>query len=380
MITLLKNAQLYSPAPLGSQDLLIADGRIQAIGPELKVELPNHCFEVIDAHGQIVAPGFVDALVHLLGGGGEAGFGSRTPELHFDEVARSGVTTLIGALGTDSITRTPEQLLGKARELTALGVTAYCYTGSYHLPLKTITGSVERDLLLIPEVIGIGEVAISDHRASHAPLSDFAQQVSQARVGGMLAGKGGVSFFHVGDGAGRLEPLRTLLNISDIPITQLYPTHCNRNSELFTDALAFLAEGGAIDLTTSTLPQYQQQGEVACGAGLAQVLEQGLDWRRVTFSSDANASLPLFDEQGRTIRVECGRIASLYEAVVGAVQHHQVPLEIALSTITQNPADILGLCHKGRIAENCDADLVLIEPDSLAITRVLAKGKTIWQA
>jgi beta-aspartyl-dipeptidase (metallo-type) len=378
MITLIQHADIYAPMPLGILDVLLSDGHIAAIGPHLKVDLPSHCLEVIDAEGLILAPGFVDALVHFLGGGGEAGFGSRTPELMFDEVASSGVTTLVGALGTDSVTRSPEQLLGKARELSAHGVTTYCYTGSYHLPLKTITGSVERDLMIIPEMIGIGEVAISDHRASHAPLHDLAQQVSQARVGGMLAGKRGISFFHVGDAPGKLAPLRGLLEATDIPIDQFYPTHCNRNADLFADALAFLAQGGAIDLTTSTLPEYVQKGEVNCGAALAQAVEAGLNWRRLSFSSDANASLPLFDERGSTIKVECGRIASLYEACREAVQHYGVPLEIALSSITQNPADILGLKHKGRVTQGSDADLVLIDPKTLDLHRVIAKGRSIW--
>ena len=51
----------------------------------------------------------------------------------------------------------------------------------------------------------------------------------QARNEHMLAGKSGVSFFHVGDGRGALAPLRALRDGTDIPLRQLYPTHCNRN-------------------------------------------------------------------------------------------------------------------------------------------------------
>jgi len=153
------------------------------------------------------------------------------------EALQAGVTTLVAALGTDSLTRTPAQVLGKVREFRAAGVSAFMYTGSYHLPVKTLTGSVESDIMLIPEVLGVGEVAISDHRSSAPTHDELARLASEARVAGLLAGKSGVSFFHLGDGRGALAPLRALRDGTDIPLRQLYPTHCNRNPWLFAEAI-----------------------------------------------------------------------------------------------------------------------------------------------
>jgi len=45
-----------------------------------------------------------------------------------------------------------------------------------------------------------------------------------------------------------LEPLLRLARETDIPITQLLPTHVNRNRTLFSQALQFLEAGGNIDI------------------------------------------------------------------------------------------------------------------------------------
>lgn len=378
MLTLLKNAQVYAPEALGLMDVLLANGSILQLAPNIELKASHGLVDSIDLSGNILAPGFVDALVHFTGGGGEGGFAYRTAELSFEDAAPTGVTTLVGALGTDSVTRTPAQVLGKARELSAMGLSCYCYTGSYHLPVKTITGSIEQDIVLIPEMIGVGELAIADHRASQASVQAFTEVAAEARVAGLLAGKKGISFFHVGDGKGKLNLLREIVKQSDLSITQLYPTHCNRNQALFNDALAFLSEGGVIDFTTSTIPQFIEEGEVSCPKALKTIVDKGLDWQRVSFSSDANASLPLFDDAGELVGMQAGKLESLYLAAKEAVQSYQVPLDIALSVISRNPAKILGLKNKGQLAAGFDADLVVLDQQSLVIKQVFAKGQSIW--
>ncbi|MDX7734253.1 hypothetical protein SJS46_13995, partial [Aeromonas caviae] len=205
MLTLIEGAQIHSPAPLGQQDLLVADGRIAWMGKGLTVPV-DWPLTRVDAGGRYLVPGLVDPLAHITGGGGEGGFGFRTPELSAREALAAGVTTLVAALGTDSLTRSPAQVLGKVREFRAAGVSAFMYTGSYHLPVKTLTGTVESDIMLIPEVLGVGEVAISDHRSSAPTHDELARLASEARVAGLLSGKSGVSFFHLGDGRGARAP------------------------------------------------------------------------------------------------------------------------------------------------------------------------------
>ncbi|MCV3290773.1 beta-aspartyl-peptidase [Aeromonas media] len=376
MLTLIEGAEIHSPVPLGQQDLLVADGRIAWLGKGLTVP-PDWPLVRVDGRGRYLVPGLVDPLAHITGGGGEGGFAFRTPELAAREALSAGVTTLVAALGTDSLTRTPAQVLGKVREFRAAGVSAYMYTGSYHLPVKTLTGSVESDIMLIPEVLGVGELAISDHRSSAPTHDELARLVSEARVAGLLAGKSGVSFFHVGDGRGALAPLRALRDGTDIPLRQLYPTHCNRNPWLFAEAIDWGRAGGWVDLTTSSFPELLDDGEQLAAEALLALLESGVSSDRISFSSDANASLPRFDSEGRLVELRCGQIASLWQECVRACALG-VSFEVALGVVTANPARALGLAGKGAIAVGLDADLLLIDPNTLAIQRVMSGGQ--WRA
>ena len=373
MLTLIEGAEIHSPVPLGQQDLLVADGRIAWLGKGLTVP-PDWPLVRVDGRGRYLVPGLVDPLAHITGGGGEGGFAFRTPELAAREALSAGVTTLVAALGTDSLTRTPAQVLGKVREFRAAGVSAYMYTGSYHLPVKTLTGSVESDIMLIPEVLGVGELAISDHRSSAPTHDELARLVSEARVAGLLAGKSGVSFFHVGDGRGALAPLRALRDGTDIPLRQLYPTHCNRNPWLFAEAIDWGRAGGWVDLTTSSFPELLDDGEQLAAEALVALLESDVPADRISFSSDANASLPRFDGEGRLVEMRCGQIASLWQECVRACALG-VSFEVALGVVTANPARALGLAGKGAIAVGQDADLLLIDPNTLAIQRVMSGGQ-----
>lgn len=373
MLTLIEGAEIFSPTHLGQQDLLVADGRIAWMGKGLTVPV-NWPLNRVDGRGSYLVPGLVDPLAHITGGGGEGGFAFRTPELAACEALKAGVTTLVAALGTDSLTRTPAQVLGKVREFRAAGVSAFMYTGSYHLPVKTLTGTVESDIILIPEVLGVGEVAISDHRSSAPTHHELARLASEARVAGLLAGKSGVSFFHIGDGKGALAPLRALRDETDIPLRQLYPTHCNRNPWLFAEAIEWGKAGGWVDLTTSSFPDLLEDGERLAADGLAELLAAGVPAERITFSSDANASLPRFDGEGRLIEMRCGQIASLWQQCVRATRLG-VSLERALAAVTSNPAQALGLGSKGRIGVGQDADLLVIHARTFAIERVMSGGQ-----
>lgn len=373
---LIKNAQVFSPQSLGQMDVLIAGHKIIAIAENLS-ECANNHVEVIDASGQILTPGFVDSLVHITGGGGEGGYTTRTPEMNINEAFIGGVTTVIGVLGTDAETRSLENLLAKAYSLEEQGLSVFCYSGSYHYPMVTITESVKRDIMLIEKFIGVGEVAIADQRSSQLTTDELARLASEARVAGMLAGKAGIVSIHVGDELGKLSELTRVVEQSSIPITQFYPTHINRSRALLDAGFDFAKQGGYIDFTTSSNEQIIEQGEVPAAKALAEALAQGIDINQITMSSDGNASLPLFDQQGELIDLQVGEVKSLHQSMVDAVKKYQVPFELALTAITHSPASILKLKNKGRIAVDCDADLILLDSESLAIKTVMAKGKQV---
>lgn len=367
---LLKNATVYSPEPLGVRDILLAVDRIVAIEEQLTVCLPN--LSVIDCSKKIAVPGFIDSHVHILGGGGEGGSRTRTYELSFSDLVRAGITTVVGCLGTDGVTRSLESLYAKAKALEEEGASSYIYVGSYRVPPVTLTGSIIKDIVLIDKVIGVGEVAISDHRSSQPTLDELKRLAADARIGGMLSGKAGVVNVHVGDGPTMLEPLVKVVKTSEIPITQFLPTHINRNSKLLNSSIEWLSMGGFIDLTTSIGELLED--ELLPWRVFKELSEHGFE-SQITFSSDGQGSLPRFDEKGDFVGLDVGKVSTLYEQARLAAMH-ATPLEKALLPITKNVAKILKLTDKGTLSVGMDADIVLLDQD-LNIDTVIAKGKIL---
>jgi beta-aspartyl-dipeptidase (metallo-type) len=378
MLLLIKNADVYAPEPGGRCDLLLGGGKILRMEPDIRISR-KYC-EVIDARNLKVLPGFIDAHVHIMGGGGEGGFATRTPGLPLTDAIRGGVTTVVGCLGTDGYTRHMAGLLAKAKGLEEEGLSTFLYSGSYGLPLRTLMPTLEEDLLFIDKVIGAGEVALSDHRSSQPTFEAFVQVVAMARRGGMLSGKAGIVNVHLGDGPRGLEFLRRVLAETELTAGQMLPTHINRNPHLFEEGIAYAKAGGFVDFTTSTLASYLKDGEIPCAKALRRMLEAGVDPGHITFTSDGQGSLPDWDFTGRLLQVDLGRVTSLFPAVRQAVLEEGLPLETALRVITSNPARILKLKAKGRLAPGLDADLVLVDPKELEVRTVIAKGRLLMKA
>ena len=378
-ITLIKNAELFTPYPAGKKDVVIAGNAIAAIGDDFNLSGSNLPVTVIDASGCYLTPGFVDSLVHFIGGGGEGGFATRTPEMQLTDATLGGVTTAIGVLGTDATTRTLTNLLAKAHALETEGITTYCHTGSYEIPCRTLTGNISDDLILIDKFIGVGEIAISDHRSSQPTTEEIRKVAAAARLGGILSGKSGVVSVHMGAGERILQPIYQAVAGTELKLKQFYPTHMNRNRRVFEAGLEFAGKGGVIDFTTSTTDFDLKHGEVAAAAALAEALAFGISPMHLTLSSDGNASLPIYNNDGDLLGLQVGSVQSLYQAARDAVQKHQVALSDAICSITAAPAAVLGLKQKGRLAARLDADLVLLRRDDLHIDSVFAKGRLLVQ-
>ncbi|WP_349408899.1 beta-aspartyl-peptidase [Pseudalkalibacillus sp. SCS-8] len=376
MLVLIRNGEIYAPEYLGKKDLLVVDEKIGFIDDQIDVPegYLRDKIRVVDAEGKIIVPGFIDSHVHIMGGGGEGSFKTRTPELMLTDATLSGITTLVGVIGTDGTTRTMASLVAKARGLEEEGLTCYVQTGSYQVPVKTLTDKIEDDIILVDRIIGAGEIAIADHRSSQPSVEEMAKIASAARVGGILSGKAGIVNVHVGDSPDCLTLLEEVVDQTDIPIKQFYPTHINRNKRLFEAGIAYAKKGGYVDFTTSTIPKFLEEGEVKCSRGLKRMLEAGVPIEQISFTSDGQASLPEFDENGDFKGLKLGKVSSLYKEVKDAVLEENIPLETAIQVVTSTPAHILKLKHKGRIVEGNDADLVLLDKETLAIDTVLAKG------
>lgn len=375
MLTLIQKATVYAPEYQGIKDLLIGSSRILKIADEIPA-VDDYDVQVLDGTGKILFPGLIDCHVHILGGGGEGGYHSRTPEIMLTDITLGGITTVVGCLGTDGTTRTMTSLLAKARGLEEEGISTYIYTGSYQVPVRTLTGSIEDDLILIDKVVGCGEIAISDHRSSQPTREDFAKIVGSARVGGILSGKAGLTNIHMGDGNRMLSYLRHVIEETEIPPSNMLPTHINRSNRLLQDGIDYAKTlGGYVDLTTSSDPNHLDEDEVKAATALRLMLEQGVPAGQITFSSDGQGSIPIYDKNGEMLGLGVGKTTSLYREVRDAILIEGVDITRALMPVTTTPANLLKLGQKGRIMPDCDADLVLVDKDTLQVHTVLAKGE-----
>jgi beta-aspartyl-dipeptidase (metallo-type) len=371
MIELLRNAELYAPEPKGPAHLLVAGETIVWVGASLPALPAALGVREHDLEGRRVIPGFIDGHIHLTGGGGEAGPNTRVPPLGLSRLTAGGVTTAVGVLGTDDTVRSPAELVTAARGLIADGLSAYCYTGGYHVPPVTVTGSVRGDIVLIDLILGVGELAISDHRSSQPTLDELLRVAGDAHVGGLMAGKAGIVHLHQGDGPRGLDLVRLGFKSSERPAAVFNPTHVNRRKALFDEALALVREGCTIDITAFPV----EEGEDAWPAAVAltRYLAAGLPREKVTVSSDGGGCLPSFDEEGRVVALDMGRPSALGDTLKELLACGQ-PLERVLPAFTSNPARLLMLPRKGRLAAGSDADLVVLAPDG-GVQDVMARGR-----
>lgn len=374
MFELITNAELFAPQPHGLRQLLVCAGRIVYIGEQVPALDDRLDVNVTDLDGARLVPGLIDAHTHLTGGGGEAGPSTRVPPLALSQITSAGVTSVIGLLGTDDLTRSTQNLVSQVMGLREEGLSAWCYTGGYHVPPTTLTGSVRSDIVNLEPVIGVGEVAISDHRSSQPTLDEILRIASEAHVAGLMTGKAGIVHFHLGDGKRGLELIRQGLASSEIPARVFNPTHINRNKALFDEACDLSALGCNVDLTAFPAGDEDEPGWSAEDA-VERYLDKGCDARRLTISSDGGGCLPHFDADGQLLRMGFASCSAMADSLKSLLDRG-LPEATVLPLMSSNVANLLKLPRKGRIEQGFDADLVVLDRDN-RIESVMALG--LWQ-
>ena len=383
MFELITNANLFTPAPLGIRHVLVCAGKIAYIGEQLPQLDDALEVNVTDLDGARLVPGLIDAHTHLTGGGGEAGPSTRVPPLALSQITSAGVTSVIGLLGTDDLTRSPQNLLSQVMGLREEGLSAWCYTGGYHIPVATLTGSVRSDIVNLEPVIGVGEVAISDHRSSQPTLDEILRLASEAHVAGLMTGKAGIVHFHLGDGKRGLALIRDSLAGSEIPARVFNPTHVNRNKPLFEEACELTALGCNVDLTAFPEDSSDEDsgdedsGDQGWSAedAVERYFDKGCDPAKLTISSDGGGCLPHFNEQGELLKMgfaSCSAMADCIKSLLDRGLSEQAVLPL----MTSNVAQLLKLVNKGRIMTGFDADLVVLDQGN-RVDSVMARG--VWQ-
>src|SRR4029077_9089015 len=114
-------------------------------------------------------------------------------------------------------TRSVAGLVAAALAIREEGLSAWCWTGSYEVPPITLTGSVRSDIVFVDPILGVGEVAISDHRSSQPTLDELVRLAADCHVAGLMSGKAGVLHLHLGDGPRGLDLVRAVLDATELP-------------------------------------------------------------------------------------------------------------------------------------------------------------------
>ncbi len=357
MLKLLCNARVFAPEDLGIRHLLIGAGKILAISDK-KDELSASVATEFDLQGRRLVPGFIDGHAHVTGGGGEAGLKTRVPPVMPGQFTTAGVTSIVGVLGTDDTTRDTRSLLAQTYALREEGLGAWCHTGGYHVPPVTFTGSIRDDIVFLQPVIGVGELALSDHRSSQPTLDELLRIASDVHVAGMISGKAGILHLHLGDGERGLEHIFAALQQSELPARVFNPTHINRRKGLFEQALELAGKGSTVDITA--FPVAEGEDAWPADVALLKYLDSGAAEARITISSDGGGCLPVFNEQGEMLQMGIGSPASLMKTLKVLLEK-DVPLERVLPAFTSNVADILRFHDRGRIHVGNAADLLVLD-------------------
>lgn len=371
MLHLLANAHVYAPEDLGVRHLVCGNGRVLAmVNDPDDVSAPGLIVSNLD--GRRLLPGFIDGHAHITGGGGEDGFSSRVPPVPLSRFTSAGVTSVVGLLGTDDTTRNTREVVAQARALREEGMSAWCHTGGYHVPPTTLTGSVRDDIVFIDPIIGVGEIAISDHRSSQPTLDEILRLAGDAHVAGMMTGKAGILHLHIGDGERGLQMIRKALKQGEIPARVYNPTHVNRKKALLEEAIELANHGCVVDITA--FPVAEDEDAWAADVALLRYLDSGAPEDNVTISSDGGGCLPEFNAQGELTKMDIGSPGCLGETL-GNLLQSGADLERVLPAFTSNVATLLRFADKGKIDVGCAADFVVLNDDH-NISDVMLGG--IW--
>jgi beta-aspartyl-dipeptidase (metallo-type) len=371
---LLQGGHVFDPVDRGIADLLILDGRIAAVGATLPAPHGIGEGEVISVADRLVLPGLIDGHVHVMGASGMGGPTTRTTDLQVERIACAGVTTVVSPLGADSLSRTISALLARAAALTCEGISAYCYTGGWRRPVPTLTGDPQADVTFIDRVLGV-KVAISEPLAPIYSVKELCGLAHAAYTGGRLAGKEAVLHAHVGDMPDGLQPLQEVQRRTGIPADRLVATHVNRNPHLWKQALEYARTGGSLDLTSMQRPDTGHPEAMPAAAAIPEALSAGIPASRLTLSTDSGAAYPRFDTKGHAAGQYMpgphSLLLTMRELVRDGLTWGQ-----AVSYATRHPAERLGLRLKGRLSEECDADVLVLTPAG-EVDRVYARGRLL---
>jgi hypothetical protein len=114
-----------------------------------------------------------------------------------------------------------------------------------------------------------------------------------------------------------------------------------------------------------------------CRLALKKFDLEGLPLEQVMVSSDSYGSIPTFDEDGNLVKYSFGKTKAFLQFLFKMYFQDMWPLEKILPLMTSNPASFLKLKGKGKLEVGSDADILLLDKNTLKLKSVIAKGRVV---
>ena len=389
MELLIRNGRVVDPATKTDEtlDILIRDGRITGVGPRIEVRAR----EVIDAARLVVVPGLIDMHVHLREPGGEA---KETIATGSRAAAKGGFTTVCAMPNTNPVNdniRVTERILAGAARTSLVNV----------LPVAAISkGSRGEELVDMAGLCAAGAVAFSDDGRPVAGSRFMNRALEAAKALGALVidhcedrDLSGDGVMHEGAVSRRLRVRGIPASAEEVMVardlilarelgTRIHIAHLSTAGGLL--ALRAAKDQG-VAATAEVTPHHLLLTDAALEGrdpdfkmnpplrspehveALAGAVKSGLVDVIATDHAPHTAG-----EKSRGLDKAPFGIVGLETAVAllldRLVHKKVIPLGRFVELLSSNPARILGLRDKGRIAVGADADLTILN---------LAKAGTI---
>jgi dihydroorotase len=395
------NARLLDPADGrdAKGGLLIVDGHIAALGPQVGADgLPGDA-EIVDAGGHCLAPGLIDIRTQLREPGEEH---KETIASAARAAAAGGVTTMVCLPNTEPViddVAAVEFIARRARETRLAKV--YCYGAvTKHLAGKDL---VEMGLLAESGALAFtdGLTAVADARVMRRALSyasgfnllviQHPEEPRLAEGGAMNAGELATRL-----GLPGIPPAAEVMMIErDLHLVAMTGAryHVAHVSTAASVEAIRPAKARGLKVSCDTAPQYYALNETAVGdyrpfAKLSPPL-RAEDDRKAIAAAVADGTIDCIASDHAPHDQDSKRVpfAQAAAGVIGLETLLPVSLELyhkgeiglldLLRRMTVAPAELLGL-RQGRLVVGAPADLVLFELDrawKLDVDRLRSKSK-----
>ena len=381
MDLLLKNAQVYRDHHFAPADLLIRDGRIEAVGPGLTAEAP-----VLDAGGRRCVPGFLDVHTH---GADHVDANAATPEdvrrwAAFN--ARHGTTGFLTSILTDTEEQTA-RAIGNITRAMDEGPTGGAAVLGIHLEGPFLSpqykGAMPESLLrkgdagwvrrcqqqaggriryitVAPEVEGVPELIRALHDEIPIAIGHSGADYATAR---QAIADGARACTHTFNGMRLFHQHEPAIMGAVLASPDVYCEAICDGRHLHPGTVEMLLRCKGLDRVVAITDSIQAAG-----------LPDGHYKLGVNDVVVKDGDAQLANGGGRA-----GSTLTMDRALRNLTKFTSFTLEQLIPLLTENPAALLGLPAKGRLEPGCDGDFVLLDGE-LNVAATVVGGSVVFEA